>query len=141
MPKGTVPPEYFDFLSGPNPAVISTLNESGRPNSVATWCLWEGDRALVSMDEEQVRLANVRRDPRVAVTVLDKDDWFTHVSVRGRVVSLEPDAGLADMDRVSQHYIGQPYPGMRDRPRVSAWIEVDSWHASRGGVPDFMRQG
>lgn len=37
------------------------------------------------------------------------------------------DEGLADIDRLAQHYTGKPYRN-RDRGRVSAWIEVDSWH-------------
>jgi PPOX class probable F420-dependent enzyme len=127
MPKGPSPPELDEVLARQNPAVIATLNRDGRPNTVATWYLWEDGRALVSMDESQVRLANIRRDPRVALTILDQDNWFGHTSLRGRVVALEDDANLDDMDRLAQRYIGQPYP-MRDRPRVSAWIEVDSWH-------------
>jgi PPOX class probable F420-dependent enzyme len=128
MPQGVLPTEFDEFLAQPNPAVIATVNSDGRPNSVPTWCIWDGHRALVSMSEGQQRLANARRDPRVALTLLDKDDWFSHLSVRGRVTSFQDDPELADMDRLARHFTGEPYP-MRDSPRVSVWIEVDSWHA------------
>jgi hypothetical protein len=62
----------------------------------------------------------------VALTVLG-DNWYTHVSLQGRVVSLVDDEGLRDIDRLSRHYGGQPYPN-RERPRVSAYVEVDRWH-------------
>ena len=64
----------------------------------------------------------------MSLTVLDGDDWYRHVSLRGRVVSIEPDEGLRDIDRLSQLYRGAPYAS-RDSPRESAWIEVDTWHA------------
>ena len=38
-----------------------------------------------------------------------------------------PDAGLADIDRLARHYTGRPYD-RRDRPRVSVWMRIDSWH-------------
>jgi hypothetical protein len=50
------------------------------------------------------------------------------VSVRGRAVSLAHDDGLRDIDRLARRYTGEPYP-VRDRARVTAWIEVDRWHA------------
>jgi hypothetical protein len=40
---------------------------------------------------------------------------------------MREDTGLADIDRIAQHYIGRPYP-QRDRRRISAWIAVDGWH-------------
>jgi hypothetical protein len=79
-------------------------------------------RVLISLDEGRVRLRNLRRDPRVTLTVLADDDWYTHVTLIGRVVETHDDEGLADIDRISRHYTGKPYPD-RVRARVSAWIE------------------
>jgi len=73
------------------------------------------------------RLAYLRRDPRVSITVVGDSDWYHHVTLTGRVAELDEDA-LDDIDRISRHYTGQPY-SQRDRRRVSAWIEVESWHS------------
>jgi PPOX class probable F420-dependent enzyme len=127
MPKPHLPTELDEFLAQPNPSVIATLRPDGSPHSTATWYLWENGRVLVNMDEGRKRLAYIRNDPRVSITVLGQDDWYHHVTLRGRVVELDEDA-LADIDRISRHYTGQPY-GDRERGRVSAWIEVDSWHS------------
>ena len=128
MPKPPLPAELDALLREPNPATISTLKPDGAPLSVATWYLWEDGRVLVNMDHSRARLEHLRQDPRVSLTVLDGDDWYRHVSLHGRVVSIEPDEGLRDIDRLSQHYRGEPYAN-RDSPRHSAWIEVDRWHA------------
>lgn len=127
MPKPPLPAELEEFLAKPNPSVIATLRPDGSPHTTATWYLWENGRVLVNMDEARKRLAYMRDDPRVSITVVGQDDWYHHVTLRGRVVELDEDA-LADIDRISRHYTGQPY-GDRERGRVSAWIEVDSWHS------------
>ena len=129
-----LPAELEEFLSRPNPAVIATLGRDGGPATVATWYLWDHARVLVNMDEERKRLANLRRDPRVSITVLGDGDWYRHVSLRGRVESIEPDTGFDGIDRLSRHYTGQPF-ARRDRGRVSAWIEIESWHAWAGADP------
>lgn len=63
----------------------------------------------------------------MTLTVLDERSWYTHVSLIGRVVGLRGDGGLADIDRLSRHYLGREYR-RRDRGRVSGWIEVERWH-------------
>jgi PPOX class probable F420-dependent enzyme len=128
MPKPPLPPELDALLRRPNPAVIATLKPDGAPHSVATWYLWEDGRVLVNMDASRRRLDHLRNDPRVSLTVLDGEDWYRHVSLRGQVVELSEDAGLRSIDRISRHYRGRLYPA-RDSPRYDAWIEVDTWHA------------
>lgn len=122
-----MPPEVDDFLREPNPAVIATLRADGSPHTVATWYDWEEGRVLVNMAETRLRLRFMRRDPRVALTVLGKDSWYSHLSLLGRAVSIEDDPDLVDIDRLSQRYYGRPFRN-REQKRVSAWIEVDRWH-------------
>ena len=84
----TLPDDVRELLAKPNPAVIATLAKDGRPVSVATWYLLDGDRILVNMDEGRKRLDHLRLDPRVSLTALDEAGWYTHVSVQGRVVEM-----------------------------------------------------
>jgi PPOX class probable F420-dependent enzyme len=128
MPKPPLPAELDEMLSRPNPSVIGTLKPDGSPHTVATWYLWKDGRVLVNMDASRKRLEYIRKDPRVSLTVLDEGNWYHHVSLRGRVASLEPDTDLSGIDSLSRHYTGQPYSD-RDGERVNAWIEVESWHA------------
>jgi hypothetical protein len=99
---------------------------------VATWYLWENGRVLVNMDAGRKRLEYMRREPRVSLTVLGADTWYHHVTLSGRVAAIEPDPDFEAIDRLCRHYMGEPF-GHRERPRVSAWIEVESWHAWEGG--------
>jgi PPOX class probable F420-dependent enzyme len=127
MPKPPLPPKIVELLQRPSPAVIATVRPDGHPVSVATWYVMDGDRILVNMDESRKRLDYLRADPRVSMTALDENDWYTHVSVQGRVVEISPDEGLAGIDRLALHYTGKRYSN-RVRGRVNAWIEIDHWH-------------
>jgi PPOX class probable F420-dependent enzyme len=132
VPQVPVPPDVGDFLARPNPAVVATLRPDGAPHTVPTWYDWEGGRILLNMDETRLRLGYMRRDPRVALTVLDAESWYRHISLLGRVVSIEDDPELADIDRLALRYQGKPF-GTRDRRRVSAWMEPDRWHGWNDG--------
>lgn len=127
MSKPPLPAEAQELLRRPNPAVMATLRSDGTPVSTPTWYVWEGDRVLISLDEGRMRLKHLRRDPRVTLTVLDKDDWYTHVTLIGRAIEIYDDEGLADIDRIAGQYTGKPYPD-RIRTRVSALIEIERWH-------------
>ncbi len=127
MPLAPLPDELVEFLKRPHAAVISTVRSDGAPYSAATWYDWEEGRILVNMDFERLRLSHMRRDPRVALTVIDIADWYRAVTVLGRVVELRDDEGLADIDRLSVRYRGEPYWN-RERKRVTALVEPERWH-------------
>ena len=127
MPTTPLPDHIVELLRQPNPAVMATLAADGRPVTVATWYLLEDDgHVLLGLDAGRARLKHMRTDPRVSLTVLAQD-WYTHVSLQGKVSSIVDDIGLRDIDRLSRHYTGSEYPN-RERPRVSARVAIERWH-------------
>jgi PPOX class probable F420-dependent enzyme len=128
VPKPPLPPELDAFLAKPNAAVIATVRPDGSPVTVATWYDWEDGRILVNMDEGRRRVEHLRADPRVSITVMDVANWGAHVSLQGRVVELCDDVDLKDIDRLAVRYFGGQYP-FRENGRVTAWIEIDRYHA------------
>src|SRR6185437_3036907 len=107
-----------------NPAVISTVRSDGQPVSAATWYLLRGDQVLVNLDHGRKRLEHMRKDPRVSLTVLDESDWYTHVTVIGRVTEVYDDDGLADIDALSRQYT------RGERRRTTASRAADSLGAA-----------
>lgn len=92
------------------------------------WPGEDGDGVLLGLDATRARLKHRRADPLVSLTALSAASWYTQVSVQGRVVSIVDDGGLQDTDRLSRHYTGDAYPD-RERPRVTAQVEIARWHA------------
>jgi PPOX class probable F420-dependent enzyme len=128
VPPVPVPPEIDAFLALPNPAVVGTVRPDGSPHTAATWYDWEAGRVLLNMEDTRVRLGYLRANPHVTLTVLEDGNWYHHVTLMGTIVSLEEDPDLSDIDRLSVRYTGRAY-GKRDRPRFSAWMQPERWHA------------
>ena len=134
MPKPPVPEAVDAFLRRPNPSVIASVRPDGSPHSAATWYLWEDARVLVNMAASRRRLDYLRQNPRVTLTVLWDENWYRHITLEGRVTSLDEDPDLTNIDRLSRHYTGREYQA-RDQERWSAWIDIDHWHGWENGKP------
>jgi len=131
MPSGPPPAHVQTFLREPRPAIIGSLLADGSPSTVATWYLWlGGTQLLLSAQKDGFRQRNLARDGRVALTVLG-EDWYHHVSLRGRVIEMRADRDWADIDAVSLHYRGVPYPRDAGYQPSTVIVEVDAWHEFR----------
>ncbi len=127
MPTPPLPDVVRDLLEHPNPCVMTSLRADGQPVSVATWYVMDGERVLVNLDRSRRRLDYLRSDPRVALTIFDGDNWYTHVSLQGHVSQISDDPDSSNVDRVARHYTGEPFSS-RDGGRVSVWIDIDRYH-------------
>ena len=104
------------LLDRPNFAHVATLLPDGAPHSVPVWVGIEGDRIAFLTHPESCKARNLARDPRVAISVTDRDQPHTMAQVRGHVTErLEGDAAWTIIDRLSNKYLGQPYPERTDR--------------------------
>src|SRR5262245_52688063 len=127
MPAAPLPPELVRFLNAPRRAVVGTVRDDGSPVTTACWYGLEDDgRILLTMDRDSHRLRHLSEEPRVALTVLG-DDFYNQLSVLGRAVEIREDPGLADIDELSQRYLGEPYED-RDYNGMSVLVEIDRWH-------------
>jgi PPOX class probable F420-dependent enzyme len=129
MPKPPLPEELQEFLRAPNPCVVASVRSPDEElHATATWYEWtDSGTVLLNMDGSRRRLEYMRNDPRVALTIL-ADDWYSHVSLTGRVREIRPDPDLTEIDRISRHYTGRPYPD-RDRDSWTAEVQVERWHS------------
>ena len=84
------------LIDRPNFAHLATLMPDGSPQSVPVWVGREGDRLLVCTSEGSLKGRNTRRDPRVALSIVDFRDPYEEVQLRGRVVERRPDPDLRD---------------------------------------------
>ena len=112
---------------------VTTIDPDGTPHVTLAWAGVDGDEVVMAtfLNLEQRKLSNVRRDPRVVLSVQAKDNpaqrLWPYAVVQGRVDRITEGGALAVMDRLAEFYIGpgQPYP-MRDAPEgVVLHIAVD----------------
>ena len=128
MPKPPLPDDALEFLRLPQPAVMASVRPDGTPHTAATWyALLDDGRVLFNFDASRLRLKFLRGNPGVALTVLNSETWYHHITLLGHIDEFRDDPDLADIDLLAQHYSGKPY---RDRARtsVSALMAIDSWY-------------
>jgi len=117
--------EIKQLLDRPNFAHLATLMPDGSPQSVPVWIGRDGDRIVVSTSESSLKAKNTRRDPRVSLSVIDFDDPYLELQIRGRIVERQPDSDFRWMDLISHKYIGKPFPFRNPDERVALMIEAD----------------
>ena len=131
MPGLPLPPEAHALLRRANPAVIATLMPDGSPHTAVTWYDWDGERILVNMAASRLRLGNMRRDPRVSVTVMDGPDWYRQLTLFGRVDEIRDDGEFTDINRLALRYTRREFRN-RSNARVSALITPERWYGWEG---------
>ncbi|KAB8181542.1 TIGR03618 family F420-dependent PPOX class oxidoreductase [Nonomuraea phyllanthi] len=117
-------PDVRRALDGTSLAHLATVLPDGSPHSVPLWVGTHGDHVVFLTGPGSRKARNLRRDPRVAISIAPADNPFQPVIVRGRVVEwLEGDAAWEIIDEISTKYIGGPYS--REQERVVALVEPE----------------
>jgi PPOX class probable F420-dependent enzyme len=117
-------PALRAVLDGTPIAHLATLLPDGAPHSVPVWIGTVGEQVAIMTGPTSLKARNLRRDPRMAISLTREDDRFRSIVLRGRVTGwLEGDEAWAVVDALAAKYLGMPYP--RGADRVAALIELD----------------
>jgi PPOX class probable F420-dependent enzyme len=102
----TLNDEICRLLDGAHFAVLATLNPDGGPQTSAMWAGRDGEQVLFSTVAGRRKHRNLERDPRLSVTILDAEDPYNYVELRGRA-TIEEDVGRAFDIGLSWKYDGR----------------------------------
>lgn len=103
----------------PNFAHLATLMPDGSPQSTPVWVDTDGTYIIVNTAEGRQKPRNLRRDPRVAISIVDRHDPYVRAQIRGRVVEMTREGAEEHIDRLSRKYTGHDYTDHHpDRPRL-----------------------
>ncbi|MGD8609094.1 MAG: PPOX class F420-dependent oxidoreductase [Myxococcales bacterium] len=123
-----IPKSYADILQKPSFAHFSTLMPDGSPQSSPVWIDADGPHLLINSAEGRVKDQNIRRDPRVAVSITDPDNPYRCLMIRGRVSKITNEGADDHINRMAKKYLGvDEYPyGQPGEVRVLYYIEPES---------------
>jgi PPOX class probable F420-dependent enzyme len=106
-----ISPGVRKLLEGKNFANIATVMPDGSPQVTPVWVDFDGTHILVNTADGRQKPRNLRRDPRVAVSVYNQENPYSYVQVRGRVVDITVNGADAHIDKMAKKYMGQDtYP-------------------------------
>ena len=92
-----IPGDVRELLDAPNYVHLATLRADGSPRNWVVWVGLEDDHILVCTSGAIWKAKDVRRDPRVALSVTDRANPYRMAAIQGRAVEIRPDE---DPDRV-----------------------------------------
>ena len=124
------PENYRDLFQKKAFGAFTTLMPDGSPQTTPVWVDHRDGEIWINSAVGRQKDRNVRRDPRVAVTVMDPDNPYRYVEVRGRVREITEQGADAHIDEMARKYLGQdkyPFrePGER---RVLYKISIEKTH-------------
>jgi PPOX class probable F420-dependent enzyme len=112
------------LFDGPNIAHVATLRADGAPHTVPVWIGLEDEKIVILTSPQSQKARNLSRDPRIAISITDRDQPTAMASIRGRVTDIIRDNPAWEIiDRISRKYVGEPYP--RGGDRIVFIIEID----------------
>ncbi|UGS38130.1 PPOX class F420-dependent oxidoreductase [Capillimicrobium parvum] len=115
------------FGEGRNFPTLATLMTDGSPHAISIWSGVEGDRVVFFTGRQSLKGRNIARDPHVALSVVDFENPYRTARVRGEVVeTLDGDAAMEVVDRISQRYVGTDFP-LRDSTLYFVEIHRESF--------------
>ncbi len=94
------------LIDGKNFATLATVNLDGSPHVTPMWIDHDGDTVLMNTAEGRVKLRNISKDPRVAVTIFDHKNPYDRVIIQGRVAGQLHDGAEDHIDKLAKKYTG-----------------------------------
>src|SRR5207237_2968083 len=129
MPEA-IPEKYRDLFSKRAFANLATLMPDGRPQVTPVWTDLEGDKILINTAKGRLKDRNLRRDPRVALSIMDPENPYRYLQIRGRVVDVTKKGADQHIDKMAKKYLNKDkYPFRQPgEERVIFKIEPEKTH-------------
>jgi PPOX class probable F420-dependent enzyme len=101
-----IPERYRDILESKGFAHWATIGPDGAPQSNPVWCDFDGEHLVVSQTTTRQKIRNVKRDPRVALSILDTNNPYRYLEIRGEVADISIDEDNAFINKMANKYLG-----------------------------------
>jgi PPOX class probable F420-dependent enzyme len=107
----TIPDQYQDLLQKKAFAHLGTLMKDGSPQVTPIWFGYDGAHILINSAKGRLKDKNMRKRPQVALSILDPDNPYRYMQIRGKVVEVTENGADAHIDALAKKYLDQDkYP-------------------------------
>jgi PPOX class probable F420-dependent enzyme len=130
---GAIPEKYRDLFNKRAFASLGTLMPDGRPQVTPVWCDVDGDFVIFNSAKGRQKDRNVRRDPRVAMAIVDPDNPYRYLEIRGRVVEITEQGADAHIDKMAKKYLGVDKYPYRQPGEVRVMYRIQPEHTTTMG--------
>ena len=103
--------EFADLLHTTVLAQVATIGPQGEPHNTPVWFDWDGNYIRFSQTKTRQKFRNLQRDPRIALCIVDPNNPYRHLEIRGKVIRIEEDPDFHFLNGMTQRYLGRDtYP-------------------------------
>ena len=120
-----IPEKYLDLFHKKVFAQVATLMPDGSPQVSPVWVDYDGEHILINSAKGRVKDKNMRRDPRVGLDLMDPENPYRHLSVRGRVVEITEKGADAHIDKLAKKYLGQDKYPYRSQGEIRVIYKIE----------------
>ena len=107
----SIPEKYLDLFQKKAFGNLGTIMPDGSPQVTPVWVDYDGKHVRFNSAQGRVKDKNVRRDPRVSLAIVDPENPYRYLGIRGRVVEITQKGADEHINSLSQKYLGKPvYP-------------------------------
>ena len=123
----TIPENFIDLLGKKALADLATIMPDGTPQVTPLWFDFDGTHIRVNSAKGRQKDRNMRARPAVALSIIDPDNPYRYMQLRGRVIEISEDGADAHIDALANTYLNQDYPyHSPEEVRVIYVIEITS---------------
>ena len=109
-----IPESHLHLLESTALAHVATLGPRGEPQSSPVWFGWDGECIKFSQTKTRQKYRNLKREPRLALSIVDPENPLRYLEIRGVVERIEEDPDLDFINSMSEKYLGKDrYPNHR----------------------------
>jgi len=121
-----IPEKYLDLLEKKKAfASLATVMPDGSPQVTPVWVDYKGGAIRVNTAKGRVKARNMKEGSRVALAILDPDNPYRHIQVRGRVRRVTEQGADAHIDALAKKYLGQDKYPYRQPGEVRLICEIE----------------
>jgi PPOX class probable F420-dependent enzyme len=102
-----IPESHVDILDQKVLAHVATIGPHGEPQNNPVWFDYRDGNILFSQTTMRQKVRNLERDPRVAISIVDQDNPYRYLEIRGTVERIDPDPDKAFINSMAKKYHGQ----------------------------------
>jgi PPOX class probable F420-dependent enzyme len=132
MPE-QVPDKFADLFKKKAFANLGTLMRDGSPQVTPVWCDYDGKHIRINSALGRVKDKNIRRDPRVALSIQDPENPYRYLEIRGKVVDITQNGADDHIDSLAQKYLGQAKYPYRQPGEVRVLYKIEPERFSSNG--------
>ena len=128
-----IPEKYLDLFQKKALGNLGTIMSDGSPQVTPVWVDFDGKYVRFNSAVGRVKDKNVRRDPRVSISIMDPENPYRYMAIRGRVVEITQKGADEHINSLTQKYIGQPVYPYRQPGEVRVIYKIEPERVSAMG--------